>query len=194
MQMCLLRSCSGLGNTQNCPNEFSLNQSTVVLSEIQTLEIGFDFHEKQRKCGNIGKEPKLDTQSRDPLFWFLAPGEYSDNAGNPNDHLPGHSEIWPRWGKTSLPGVANFYICVGTWDGPPWMRVSRHRVRVVSASVKCFLMNKECLFATSLQNILHEKMLPKVLFKYPRSSVLCTRIINRRMKDLRIIISGLGTG
>jgi hypothetical protein len=35
--------------------------------------------------------------------------------------------------------------------------LSHHRVQVVSASVKCFLMDEECSFAKSLQNILHEK-------------------------------------
>lgn len=191
--MFLLRSCSVLGNTQNCPNKSSLNQSPVVLSEIQTLETGFDFNETQRKCGNIGKESKLDTQSRDPLFWFIPPGEYSDNAGNPTHRLPGHSEIWPRCGKMSLPSVANFYICVGKWDGLPWMVVSHHRVQVVSASVKYFLMNEECSFAASLQNILHgKKKLPKIFWKI--SYIMSTRTINRRMENLRITISVLGTG
>ena len=35
---------------------------------------------------------------------------------------------------------------------------SHHRVQVVSTSVIYFLMNEECLFATSLQNILHKKV------------------------------------
>ena len=47
--------------------------------------------------------------------------------------------------------------------------LSHHRVQVVSASVKYFLMNEECSFATSLQNILHEKKkLPKVFFNILR--------------------------
>lgn len=34
--------------------------------------------------------------------------------------------------------------------------MSHHAVQVVSASDKCFLINEECLFVTSLQNMLHE--------------------------------------
>jgi hypothetical protein len=71
--------------------------------------------------------------------------------------------------------------------------VSHHRVQVVSTSVKCFLMKEECLFARSLQNILHERKLPEYFF-YPKSLVLCTRTIKRRMEDLRITLSVLGTG
>jgi hypothetical protein len=118
--------------------------------EIQMLET-------QRMCGNIGKESQLDTQSRGLLFWLLSPGEYSDNAPNHTDLLSGHGEIWSRSGKTSLPSIAVLYICVVTRDGPPWIcRVSHHTVQVVSASDKCFLINEECLFVTSVQNMLHE--------------------------------------
>ena len=71
---------------------------------------------------------------------------------------------------------------------------SHHRVQVVSTSVIYFLMNEECLFATSLQNILHKKVTEGFFFLNPTSLMLCSRTINRRMGNLRITISVLGTG